>query len=169
MFCEVYKSHQWRHGYPPDIRRYLPSGPSGPRVPEAGFLVWSSSSDSETEMFFLMANFFLFWLKILKKKIITKKVHLTNKWNFLCIRHGIDYCSYQYPGIQLATMTRFRSRINSYEPTLDKTLLEKERTNKWSQWRSQPIRRTWSKMPVFILRTTCRTGWGLRSDLKYCT
>ena len=26
MFCEVYKSHPWRHGYPP----------SGPRVPEAG-------------------------------------------------------------------------------------------------------------------------------------
>ena len=37
MFCEVYKSHPWRHGYPPYIRR-MTGGypPSGWRVLEDG-------------------------------------------------------------------------------------------------------------------------------------
>ena len=40
MFCEVYKSHPWRHGYPPYIRRMTGGYPqSGPRVPKAD--VWT--------------------------------------------------------------------------------------------------------------------------------
>ena len=38
MFCEVYRSHPWRHGYPADNQRISGGYPSsGFRVPEVGF------------------------------------------------------------------------------------------------------------------------------------
>ena len=68
-----------------------------------------NAPDLETDFFLEMSGLpTVGIIEIIKENIITEKIIFTNKLNFLCIRHRINYCfaipTYIFRDVRLVTL-----------------------------------------------------------------